>query len=52
MAIMQEPELFSVLMLLNAANKLGIDTGVSVDEVLDYFDIDSGSTSRAFPFPF
>ncbi len=52
MAIMQEPELFSVLMLLNAANKLGIDTGVSVDEVLRYFDIDSGSPSRAFPFPF
>jgi len=52
MAIMHEPELFSVLMMLNAANKLGIDTGVSVDEVLSYFDIDSGSQSRSFPFPF
>ncbi len=52
MAIMHEPELFPVLMMLNAANKLGIDTGVGVDEVLDYFDIGSGSQSRSLPFPF
>ena len=52
MSVMREPEFFSALILLYAADELGIDTGVSVDEVLDYFDIDTGSQSDSFPFPF
>jgi len=50
MQIMQQPDLFTALMLVKSASKVGIDIGVSVDDVLECFDIKK--KSRSFPFPF
>lgn len=49
-AMMQEPALFTALLIIKAAGELGIDIDVTVEDVLEYFDI--GKPSRSFPFPF
>lgn len=50
-AIMNNPDLFTALMMLRAADELGFDLNISVTDVLDYFDAQSSSTP-SFPFPF
>jgi len=50
LAMMQEPDLFTALMILKAADELGIDTGVTLDDVLAYFAVDKAP--KSFPFPF
>lgn len=49
-AMMQNPDLFMALMILKAADQLGIDIDVSVDDVLEVFEVNKQSSS--FPFPF
>lgn len=39
LAMMQEPELFSTLMVLKAANSLNIEINLTVNDVLDFFDV-------------
>ncbi|MBE0471218.1 MAG: hypothetical protein IBX55_17120 [Methyloprofundus sp.] len=48
LAIMQEPELFSALMIVKAADKLGINIDVSIDEVLECYGV--GKNAGSFPF--
>lgn len=50
-AIMNNPDLFTALMMLRAADELGFDVNISVADVLDYFDAQQSSTP-SFPFPF
>lgn len=50
LAMMQNPDLFSALLILRAADKLGIDIGVSLDDVLECFEV--GKKTSRFPFPF
>ena len=50
LAMMQEPDLFTALMILKAADELSIDTGVTLDDVLECFAVDKAS--KSFPFPF
>jgi hypothetical protein len=50
MAMMQDPDIFSAFLLLKAAEKLKIDIGVGVDDVIEAFGIKENS--RRFPFPF
>ena len=45
-----EPGLISVLLFLKAADELNIDTDVSIEEVLDYFDFDIHSNQPNLPF--
>ena len=47
-AIMQNPDLFTALMLLRAADMLDININVSVEDVLACFDV--GKKSNPFPF--
>jgi len=48
LAIMQDPDLFSALMVVQSADQLGIDIGVSIEDVLDCFGV--GKKTRSFPF--
>ncbi len=48
--ILTHPDTFWGLLALHAAGELGIDTGVSVDEVLNFAPDDAGT--NPFPFPF
>ncbi len=48
--VMQQPDLLTALMLVKAANKVDMDIGVSVDDVLECFDVKK--KNRSFPFPF
>lgn len=50
LALMQEPDILSALMLIKAADQLKIDIDVSIDDIIEVFDISSGN--RGFPFPF
>jgi tetratricopeptide (TPR) repeat protein len=52
LAIMQEPDLFSALMIVKAADKLGINIDVSMEDVLAYYGIGKRTSSSSFPFPF
>ena len=47
-AMMQDPDLFTALMMLRAADELNIDIDVSVGDVLDCFGIDK--QTDLFPF--
>jgi hypothetical protein len=47
-AMMQNPHLFTALMMLRAADDLGINIDVSVEDVLACFDVDK----QTVPFPF
>ncbi|RLA21710.1 MAG: hypothetical protein DRQ62_09125, partial [Gammaproteobacteria bacterium] len=48
LAIMQDPELFSALMIVQAADKLGINIDVSIDDVLKCYGV--GKNTGSFPF--
>ncbi len=48
-AIMQNPDLFTALMLVKAADELKIDIDVTVDDVLQHFDVGK-KTASSFPF--
>jgi len=48
-AIMQDPDLFTALMLVKAADELKIDIDVTVDDVLQHFDVGK-KTASSFPF--
>ncbi|NOQ16279.1 MAG: hypothetical protein GQ581_04400 [Methyloprofundus sp.] len=50
MAMMQNPDIFSAFLLLKAAEKLKIDIGVGVDDVIEAFGIKENNSR--FPFPF
>nr|WP_305908013.1 hypothetical protein [Methylomarinum sp. Ch1-1]MDP4520816.1 hypothetical protein [Methylomarinum sp. Ch1-1] len=50
-AIMNEPNLFTALLMLRAADELGVDLGVSVERVLSFFEV-AQPPSRSFRFPF
>jgi hypothetical protein len=49
-AMMQDPDLFTALMVLKAADQLSIDIDVSVDDVLKAFDVNKPASSLPFPF--
>lgn len=49
-AMMQEPDLFTALLMLTAADELGIDINVSVGVVLESFGIDKQTDLFSFPF--
>lgn len=49
-AMMQDPDLFSALMIVKAANELSLDIGVSYEDVLKCFDVEK--VPRSLPFPF
>ncbi|MFI3154645.1 MAG: hypothetical protein QX199_00670 [Methylococcaceae bacterium] len=48
--ILTNPDTFWGLLALHAASELGIDTGVSADEVLSFSQEEAGSKSSSFPF--
>jgi len=48
MAIMEDPELFSALMVVKSADKLGINIDVSIDDVLKCYGV--GKNTGSFPF--
>ncbi len=48
MAMMKNPDLFTALVLVRAADNLGIDIDVSIDEVLEYFNV--SQQTDLFPF--
>jgi hypothetical protein len=48
--MMQEPDLFSSLLIKKAADDLGIDIGVSVDDVLECFAVNKQTSPNSFPF--
>ena len=50
LAMMQEPDLYSALMILSAADDLGLDIGVSVDDVLECFAVNKQTSPYPFPF--
>jgi hypothetical protein len=50
LAMMQEPDLFSSLLIIKAADDLGIDIGVSVDDVLECFAVKNQTSPNSFPF--
>jgi len=50
MSLLQEPECFTAMAMLKVADDLGIKTGVSVEDIFEYFDMDNGA--KPFPFPF
>lgn len=47
-AMLKNPDLFTALILIRAANSLGIDIGISVDEVLSRFN--TSKQTDSFPF--
>lgn len=49
-AIMQNPDMFSALMLVKAADELQIDIDVNVHDVIEVFGISDNKST--FPFPF
>jgi hypothetical protein len=49
-AMMQEPDLFTALLMLTAADELGLDINVSVGDVLECFGIDKQTDLFSFPF--
>ena len=49
-AMMLTPDLFSALLMLRAADELGIDIDVTVGEVLDCFGVDKQNDIFSFPF--
>jgi len=50
LAMMKEPDLFAALMIVKAANELGMDIGVAFKDVLECFAVDKAP--KSFPFPF
>jgi len=50
MAIMQNPDILTALMILKAADSLNMDVEVDMDDVIDVFEITENS--NPFPFPF
>ncbi|MGR9117006.1 MAG: hypothetical protein ACU85E_14675 [Gammaproteobacteria bacterium] len=50
LAMMQDPDLFTSLMIIKAAEELGLAIGVTYEDVLQCFDI--GKQPSSFPFPF
>lgn len=50
-SIVNDPNLYTALMMLKAAEELSIDVGISVDEVLSFFNVDKPAR-RFFSFPF
>lgn len=48
LAMMKNPEIFTAVLMLRAANDLGIDTGVSIQNIIECFNIDKKTSS--FPF--
>ena len=50
MAMMQNPDVFSALMIIKAADETGVDIDVSVEDIIDYFDINAKNSSSPFPF--
>lgn len=48
--MMQEPDIFMALLMLKAADELGIDIDVSVGDVLDCFSVDKQTDIFSFPF--
>jgi hypothetical protein len=50
LAMMQQPDLFSALLMLGAAEELGIDIGVSIGDVLEKFGVDKQADMFSFPF--
>ncbi len=49
-AMMLNPDLFSALLMLRAADELGIDIDVTVGEVLECFGVDKQTDIFSFPF--
>jgi len=52
MAMMQNPDIFSAMLIIKAAKELNIDIDVDVDDVIEAFGISDHSASFPFPFPF
>ncbi len=50
MAVMQNPDILSVLMILKAADELKVDIDVDIDDVMEVFEINE--TGKSSPFPF
>jgi len=48
--LMLNPEAFVALLMLQAAAELGIDTGVTGDQVVEFCEIGEGSKPPSFPF--
>lgn len=48
--IFKHPDAFFGLLALYAANELGIDAGVSVDQIFDFYKDSENSKSPSFPF--
>ena len=48
LAIMQDPDLFSALMVVKSAEKLGINIDVSIQDVLDCFGVGKNAPSFSF----
>ncbi len=51
LAVMQDPEILTALMMIKAAEELKMDIDVDIDDVIDAFEIDDDNGS-SFPFPF
>ena len=49
-AMMLNPDLFSALLMLRAADELSIDIGVTVGDVLECFGVDKQTDIFSFPF--
>lgn len=49
--VINDPNLFTALMMLRAADELNIDLGVNIDQVLRTFEVDKPAR-RFFPFSF
>ncbi|RLA23806.1 MAG: hypothetical protein DRQ62_05785 [Gammaproteobacteria bacterium] len=50
MAVMQNPDVFSALMLLKASDELQIDIEVNIYDVIEVFDISESNNPLPFPF--
>lgn len=50
LAVMHNPDIFSALMLVKAADELQIDIDVNVHDVIEVFEI--SDNKQSFPFPF
>ena len=50
LAMMQEPDLFSSLLIIRAADDLDIDIDVSVEDVLECFGVNKQTSPYPFPF--
>ncbi len=51
LAVMNDPALFTALMTLKAADELGVDLQIGVEDVLNFFDANQTSPD-SLPFPF